>query len=74
MNADRLMAHFERISDAPDAVGRLRRFILDWRSGGSWLSRIQGKALQLIFLHSTEWLSKPQAKCTRFVCQTPGRG
>ncbi len=29
MNADRLLAHFERIADAPDAVPRLRRFILD---------------------------------------------
>ena len=29
MNADRLLAHFDRIADAPDAVPRLRRFILD---------------------------------------------
>jgi type I restriction enzyme S subunit len=29
MNAERLMAHFERISEAPDAIARLRRFILD---------------------------------------------
>jgi type I restriction enzyme S subunit len=29
MNADLLLAHFDRISDAPDAVSRLRRFILD---------------------------------------------
>ncbi len=29
MNAERLLAHFERISEAPDAVARLRRFILD---------------------------------------------
>lgn len=29
MNADRLLSHFERISDAPDAVERLRRFVLD---------------------------------------------
>ncbi|MCE9552034.1 MAG: restriction endonuclease subunit S [Planctomycetes bacterium] len=29
MNADRLLEHFGRISDAPDAVPRLRRFILD---------------------------------------------
>ena len=28
MNADRLLAHYERIADAPDAVPRLRRFIL----------------------------------------------
>ena len=29
MNADRLLAHFDRIADAPDAMARLRRFILD---------------------------------------------
>jgi type I restriction enzyme S subunit len=29
MNADRLMAHYETIVDAPDAISRLRRFILD---------------------------------------------
>ncbi|MEX2167679.1 MAG: restriction endonuclease subunit S [Pirellulales bacterium] len=29
MNAARLMQHFERISEVPDAVPRLRRFILD---------------------------------------------
>ena len=28
MNADRLLAHYEKIADAPDAVPRLRRFIL----------------------------------------------
>ena len=29
MNADRLLAHYERIADSPDAIARLRRFILD---------------------------------------------
>lgn len=29
MNAEQLLAHYERIADAPDAVARLRRFILD---------------------------------------------
>lgn len=29
MNAERLLAHYERISDAPDAIARLRRFILE---------------------------------------------
>ena len=29
MNAQRLLQHFDRISEAPDAVPRLRRFILD---------------------------------------------
>ncbi|MEK9971026.1 MAG: restriction endonuclease subunit S, partial [Ferrovibrio sp.] len=29
MNSDRLLLHYERIADAPDAIARLRRFILD---------------------------------------------
>ena len=29
MNANLLLVHFDRIADAPDAVPRLRRFILD---------------------------------------------
>lgn len=29
MNADRLLTHYEEIADAPDAIARLRRFILD---------------------------------------------
>jgi type I restriction enzyme, S subunit len=28
MNPDRLLAHYHRIADAPDAIARLRRFIL----------------------------------------------
>lgn len=29
MNPQHLLQHFDRISEAPDAVARLRRFILD---------------------------------------------
>jgi len=29
MNAEHLLAHYEKITDAPDAIARLRRFILD---------------------------------------------
>lgn len=29
MKAGRLLAHYERIADAPDAIARLRRFVLD---------------------------------------------
>lgn len=29
MNAERFLEHFHRISDAPDAISRLRRFVLD---------------------------------------------
>jgi type I restriction enzyme, S subunit len=29
MNAERLLAHYEKIADGPDAIPRLRRFVLD---------------------------------------------
>ncbi len=29
MNAERLLTHYEKIADAPDAIPRLRRFVLD---------------------------------------------
>lgn len=29
MNPKQLLAHFDRISEAPDAIPQLRRFILD---------------------------------------------
>ncbi len=29
MNAERLLAHYDRIAEAPDAIARLRRFVLD---------------------------------------------
>src|SRR5271165_5521316 len=29
MTPERLLAHYERIADAPDAIPRLRRFVLD---------------------------------------------
>jgi hypothetical protein len=37
MNADRLLAHCARIADAPDAIARLRRFILDLAVRGKLL-------------------------------------
>ena len=39
MNAERLLAHFERISEAPDALARLRRFILDLAVRGKLVER-----------------------------------
>src|SRR5712672_2289326 len=29
MNAERMLAQYDGIADAPDAIGRLRRFVLD---------------------------------------------
>ena len=29
MNAERLLAHYDRVADAPDAIDRFRRFVID---------------------------------------------
>ena len=42
MNAQRLLQHFERISEAPDAVPRLRRFILDLAVRGKLVEQDPG--------------------------------
>jgi type I restriction enzyme S subunit len=39
MNAEVLLEHFHRLGDAPDAVPRLRRFILDLAVGGKLATR-----------------------------------
>jgi type I restriction enzyme S subunit len=39
MNAERLLAHCEKIADAPDAIARLRRFILDLAVRGKLVSQ-----------------------------------
>jgi type I restriction enzyme S subunit len=40
MNADQLLKHFERISEAPDAVARLRRFVLDLAVRGKLVAQL----------------------------------
>jgi type I restriction enzyme, S subunit len=39
MNAERLLAHYHRIAGAPDAIPRLRRFILDLAVRGKLMSQ-----------------------------------
>ena len=39
MNADRLLAQFERVADAPDAIPRLRRLVLDLAVRGKLLEQ-----------------------------------
>jgi type I restriction enzyme S subunit len=39
MNADRLLAHYETIADAPDAIARLRKFVLDLAVRGKLVSQ-----------------------------------
>ena len=39
MNAERLLAHYDRVAEAPDAVPRLRRFVLDLAVRGKLLEQ-----------------------------------
>ncbi|MFO1428926.1 MAG: hypothetical protein U1F76_02105 [Candidatus Competibacteraceae bacterium] len=61
MNAEMLLRHFDRISEAPDAIARLRRFILDLavrgklveqdphdEPAGELLKRIRGEKVRLV--------------------------
>lgn len=41
MNPERLLAEYERVADAPDAIGRLRRLILDLAVRGTLVSQNQ---------------------------------
>jgi type I restriction enzyme, S subunit len=43
MNAEQLLAHYERIADAPDAVARLRRFVLDLAVRGKLVPQDPGE-------------------------------
>jgi len=43
MNAERLLALYDRVADAPDAVGRLRRFILDLAVRGKLVEQDAGE-------------------------------
>ena len=42
MNAEQLLTHFDRLADAPDAIPRLRRFILDLAVRGKPVGRVRG--------------------------------
>ena len=44
MNAERLLAHFDRVADAAGAVGRLRRFVLDLAVRGRLVEQDQNTA------------------------------
>ena len=48
MNAERLLAYYERIADAPDAIGRSRRFILDLAVRGKLVPQDEEPASELL--------------------------
>lgn len=56
MNAERLLAHYEEIAEAPGAVDRLRRFVLDLAVRGKLLAQdpSEGAASDLLVRIATE--------------------
>ena len=56
MNADRLFALYNRVADAPDAVSRLRRFVLDLAVRGKLVEQnpVDGPASELLNRIATE--------------------
>jgi len=66
MNAERLLAHFERISEAPDAIPRLRRFILDLAVRGKLVEQNPGdEPAGELLLQFQQSRRKSNAKGTR---------
>ena len=61
MNAERLMAHYEQIADAPDAITRLRRFILDLAMRGKLVPQDAGDE------PASELLKRMEAEKARLV-------
>jgi hypothetical protein len=61
MNAERLLQHFDRISEAPDAIPRLRRFILDLAVRGKLVKQDPNDEL------GAELLKRIQAEKARLV-------
>jgi type I restriction enzyme S subunit len=54
MNAERLLAHYEKIADAPDAITRLRRFILELAVRGKLVPQDQKDEPAAVFLKRIE--------------------
>ena len=61
MNAERLLTHYEKIADAPDAIPRLRRFILDFAVRGKLVEQDQNDE------SASELLKRIAAKKARLV-------
>ena len=54
MNATQLLAHFDRLAEAPDAVPRLRRFILDLAVRGRLVEQDAGDEPASLLLKQIE--------------------
>ena len=71
MNADRLLGHYERIADAPDAVPRLRRLILDLAVRGKLVEQDPNDVSPEQCFKATQMRLQNRAKRTRRLRRTP---
>ena len=64
MNADQLLAHYEQVADAPDAIARLRRFILDLAVRGKLVEQDpnDGLAVSMMSTIATERKARIQTR------------
>ena len=60
MNAEHLLTHFDRIADAPDAIPRLRRFILDLAVRGKLVPQdeSEGNGASLLVTIEQAWAAR----------------
>jgi type I restriction enzyme S subunit len=83
MNAERLLEHYEKIAEAPDAIPKLRRFILDLAVRGKLTKRDSYKydvkrlgeiaTLQNGYAFKSEWFAKTGIRLLRNVNVGHGR-
>jgi type I restriction enzyme S subunit len=71
MNPTQLLTHFDRLAEAPDAVARLRRFILDLAVRGKLVEQDEGEAsaAKLLSLIETNKLSLIKAGAIRKIAE-----
>lgn len=70
MNAEQLLAHFDRIADSPDAIPRLRRFILDLAVRGKLVPQDPkdepaSELLKRITVEKEKWVKAGEIKKNR---------
>ena len=60
MNADQLLAHYDRIADAPDAITRLRRFVLNLAVRGKLVEQdpADGNGASLLVKVERAWAAR----------------
>ena len=71
MNADRLLAYYEQIADVPDAIARLRRFILDLAVRGKLVEQDPNDVSPEKCLLAAQKRLQDQAKKTKRLRRVP---